>query len=76
MRNRPENLSLRQIINHDSDRLSTMTYMKKIAIVFMLMLSALNSDIMAQQKIIQTAGLDAKPRMDVEGNVSLLHRRT
>ena len=33
-----------------------MTYMKKIAIVFMLMLSALNSDIMAQQKIIQTAG--------------------
>ena len=49
--------------------------MKKIAIVFMLMLSALNSDIMAQQKIIQTAGLDAKPRMDVEGNVSLLYRR-
>lgn len=36
-----------------------MTYMKKIAIVFMLMLSALNSDIMAQQNIIQTAGRDA-----------------
>ena len=36
-----------------------MTYMKKITIVFMLMLSALNSDIMAQQKIIQTAGRDA-----------------
>lgn len=33
--------------------------MKKIAIVFMLIFSAFNSDIMAQQKIIQTAGRDA-----------------